>query len=236
MRAASALLLTLAALTAGCSYHPLSYYDDYEGKNAAIDLRPGEYVKNEGFAAMPMSTPAAGSSSTVADRPWIEQEPAVTPTHPEIAPIDPARIAKLLPGAPEGWTAEESNGVSVSTAQGVLSEGSRNYWKGAVNRAAAPTPDGRDLFPSIGMTIIDRGQTGPDVADPTDERRGVTLKPVTVEGFSGDEFDAGPGFKQLDLNVGGRMHVRVRGGHVTLEELRAWAARLPLKEIAGLSS
>jgi hypothetical protein len=233
MRLSSVLLVLLAAACAGCS-SPRLYWDDYPDKNVAIDLRPGDYEKNAGFEAMPMSSPPHAPVDTVPDRPWVEPRLEVRPVHPEVTPIDPARLAKLLPAAPEGWTAEEANGVSVPTSQGVLSEGSRNYWKGAPSRAAVPTPDGRDLFPSIGITIIDRGQTGPDVADPTDERRGVTFKPVTVEGYSGDEFTAGPGFKQLDLNVGPRMHVRVRGGHVTPEELRAWAARLPLKEIAGL--
>ena len=234
MRAALALALTVAALCTGCSRDPSDRYDEYPGRNGDIDLRGGAYDVNAGYVALPMSNPMPVTTTTVPDRPWVEHSPEVNPVHPGVTPVTPSRLAALLPKPPEGWSTDEPNGVTLSTSLGSLTEASRMYWKkGAVR--TGPTPDGRDLFPSVSVTLVDRGQTGPEAATPDDEVRGGTLKSVEVEGLKGHEFVAGPALRQIEIDsVAGRYLVRVRGAHVSSDELRAWVAKIPLKELAAL--
>jgi hypothetical protein len=233
MRAALALASFLAVLATGCSSDPY-FYDEHPGRNAGTDLRPGDYDLNAGYDPLPISNPRPASTSSIPDRPWVERAPEVNPVHAGVTPVAPSRLVALLPAPPAGWVADEANGVTLTTPTGALTEASRMYWKsGAIERG--PTPDGRDLFPSIGITIVDRGQAGSDAASPGDEERAVTLRNVEVEGVKGHEFEAGPGFKQFDAEVAGRYFVRVRGGHVTFEELRAWAAKVKLKDLASLN-
>lgn len=232
MRAAIAFLTLASLLAAGCS-RPVRNWDDYPGDNLGQDLRAAKYEKDQGHGPLPMSTPPAANASSVKDAPWRPAPVDVNPVNPGVTPVEPSRLAAFLPAAPEGWTAEEPNGVTLTTPQGVLTESSRSYWKGAVV-PQGPTPDGRDMHASVGVSIVDRGQTGPELGDPTDERRGVKLVPVQVGAFSGDEFDAGPAMKQVQFEVG-RFLVRVRGGHVTLDDLRGWAGRMKLDELAKLN-
>lgn len=226
MRSASLLFVALALISSACApERPRSYYE-----HLGEDL--GLYRGNVGRDPLPISAPPTTHVNRVPDAPWRPEPVVVSPANPGVTPVSPDRLATFLPNAPEGWTFEEVSRVTLATPQGYFTEASRNYWKGAVVRSG-PTPDGRDRHQSVGFTIVDRGQTGP-FADPTDERTGVKLVPVTVEGFAGDEFDAGPGMKQVQLDVAGRYLVRVRAGHVPLAELRAWAARAKLKELSEL--
>jgi hypothetical protein len=217
---------TLLALTAtACKHEKPAPWDEYPGSNVATDLRGGQYTKNEGYGPLPISQPPTVNRS-VADAPFVEHPAAVNPLHPDVTPIAATRLASMLPGAPKGWAAEEANATRVLTERGEVSEARRNYV------GSAPKGD-KEGTPSIEVSIVDRGQAGPEVAAPSDEKRGVKVKNVQVAGQSATEFEAGPGLRQLDFEVSDRYFVRVRGVHVSAQELESWASRVNLSPLGG---
>lgn len=238
MRVALIATLALAVLSSGCS--------GSKNTTGPVNLdtgkvygpyQSGSYRSGPAPEALPISKPPHIVVPGIPDGPVTEQAMVVNPVNPGVTPIAAARLANLLPAPLKGWAADEANGVSLTTPQGILTEGQRSYWSGKITEHGA-TPDGGEGGKSIGVTIIDRGQTGASVVElasvAADERRGVKAQPVTVEGFSGQQFIAGPGFSQLDLDVTDRFLVRVRGANVSFEEMQAWAAKVPLKDLAAL--
>lgn len=237
MRVALALTMSLAVLAFGCT-RPIVGHDDFPGANVGLDLRGGDYEPGEGFIEpLPISMPPHVIRRGFPDQPWTPRPMVMNPVDSGVTAVAATRLAGLLPAPPKDWGAQEASAVTLPTQAGIMSEASRSYWSGVMARTGA-APDGRDKHRSIDITIIDRAQTGGDVVDAqvdgADERRNVTVKAVEVQGFGGQEFESGPGLKQLDIDLSSRFLVRVRGGHVSFEELRAWAAKIPLKDLAAL--
>ncbi len=231
-------LFVLALLAAGCTCGERIQFDEYPGENVTEDLRRGIYTANTGYTeVLAFVQPRVVTVPGIPDQPVVAKPLAVAPVRPGVTPLPPARLASLLPAPPAGWMAEEASATNVITPHGELTEASRAYWKGAVTRSGA-TPDGASDHASVLITLLDRAQTGPSIVMPSDEgadeRRAVTTTAVEVSGVKGTHFAAGPEFRQIDLDINGRFLLRVRGGHLSAEELQAWAALVPVSDLAGM--